>query len=157
MSRDALAGLHGVPGPRRQEIYTPKVILDAIAKFWPDGIALDPCSGPDSIVESDARLFESDNGLAHPWPARTYVNPPYRYLKDWMLHADQFDEWIMLCPVRTNRTWWREVGYRSFICWLDPVKFVGYDQVFPAPLCLMYRGDRNAEFVICFDHLGGWF
>lgn len=39
------------PGTRPQEIYTPKVVVDAILKVWPH-IALDPCTGPGSIIPS---------------------------------------------------------------------------------------------------------
>lgn len=39
------------PGVRPQEIYTPPSIKSAILKVWPH-IALDPCTGPGSILEA---------------------------------------------------------------------------------------------------------
>ena len=37
---------------REQTIYTPQSIIDVVLKVWPEGIALDPCSGPGSIVRT---------------------------------------------------------------------------------------------------------
>jgi hypothetical protein len=37
------------PGERPQEIYTPHAVVEALLRIWPH-IALDPCSGPGSVV-----------------------------------------------------------------------------------------------------------
>lgn len=137
---------------REQTIYTPKIVLDVIAEVWPEGIQLDPCSGPDSDVVSKYKYNETDDGLICNWFSRTYCNPPYKNLKDWLAKADTDGadgiEIIVLCPVRTHRKWFRRTMERcTAICWMDPLKFKGYAQAFPAPLCLLYWGNRKEAFL----------
>lgn len=140
---------------RNQVIYTPKIVLDVIAEVWPEGIALDPCSGQGSLVVcNDSYLIEAgQDGLELPWKDRTYCNPPYKNLKDWLNKAMDEGatdasptlrkEIIVLCPVRTHRAWFRmAMNECSHIVWLDPLAFNGFKQSFPAPLCLMYCGNR---------------
>ncbi len=138
---------------RPQEIYTPQLVLNVIARIWPEGIACDPCSGPLSLVIAP---FKFDgitiNGLTTPWFDFTYANPPYKTLEDWLRKAviEGFllgKEVIVLCPVRTHRVWFRAAMLLATrICWMDPLTFIGYEQSFPAPLCLMYFGKRTQAF-----------
>jgi len=131
------------PGERPQDIFTPLWMVDAIAEWW-GGIALDPCSHPDSPVYGIASeaYYTPELGL-QPWRDRTYWNPPYKDLKVWLAHAlAQDGRWLGLIPVRPQRTWWLGFAERvDAICWLPPIKFEGYDQAFPAPLVLAYRGE----------------
>ena len=129
---------------RKQEILTPQCIIDVCDAVWPEGIAFDPCPAVGSLVKAEKCRFLGDRGdekigggLAVDWPARTYCNPPYKHLKLWMAHASNFDEWIMLCPVRTHRKWWRDFAHGQIVAFLNPLKFVGYDATFPAPLALI--------------------
>jgi hypothetical protein len=143
----------------KQRIHTPRSILDPIAEFWPEGIAMDPCGSPDGIVSAQVTISPETggDGLAVDWDGPAFINPPYRNLKDWLAHGLKQDgEQIWLIPVRTHRKWWRafEADCDSLI-WLDPISFVGYDQKFPAPLCLAYRGIWGVEFDRAFAHLGG--
>lgn len=149
------------PGERPQEIYTPQSIIDVCLEVWPEGIAMDPCSGPDSIVPATIKLdgSEGKDGLKTDWAPFTYVNPPFKYLKQWLEKAEnevvrlvensQHPEIILLCPVRTHRVWYRRTldGCRVTTVFLDPLKFHGYAQAFPAPLALHYWGSRKAEFL----------
>ncbi len=146
---------------RPQEIYTPQCIVDVLKAVWPEGVWLDPCSGPDSIVGASRRCCGSrragDDGLEVAWPHFTYFNPPYKYLKDWLykaysevLKAGGNLELIGLFPVRTHRLWWRKtlLDFPGVtVVYLDPLKFAGYQQAFPAPLCLAYWGKRHEEFL----------
>ncbi len=155
------------PGTRKQEIYTPPVLIEAILKVWPH-IALDPCSGPESIVGAQRSFYtppsvvltptgkqkivyipvggDSVDGLTTEWVDYTYANPPYKLLKDWLLKARvegdiQEREVMMLVPARGHRTWFRDVlASASEVCDLNPVKFVGYKSAFPAPLLMVYWG-----------------
>lgn len=80
-----------MPGVRNQIVYTPERILAPLRLFWPDGIAYDPCHGPDSIV--GAAQHTTTRGLLDPWPHRTYCNPPFgRSLLDPAQHGDAFAE-----------------------------------------------------------------
>lgn len=167
---NALQSLHNgaLTGKREQSIYTPQCIVDALLRLWPEGIACDPCWGPGSIVpatikcrapgaEEEPAWLEPtwEDGLRFPfWPARTYVNPPYDDLQPWIERFHASWECVLLTPVRTHRKWWRPLLQDHYLrCWLNPIKFIGYAQTFPAPLVLVYNGSRGA-FYKAFEGLG---
>lgn len=154
-------------GEREQRVLTPPVILEAVYRMWPR-IALDPAGAPESLLtkgewaadkwacpDEDCGADYTD-GLNIDWPQHTYCNPEYVNLKAWLAHACKFDEVLLLGPVRTQRRWWREciLGYGRAICWLNSVQFVGFDAVFPAPLCMAYWGDQPDPFLDAFEPLG---
>ena len=106
------------------------------------------------------------SGHVQDWPDRSFCNPPYG---DRGPHASLggFQEFteayaraegsvIMLCPVRSHRKWWRKnVLFTSdAVCFLDPIKFEGFQQSFPAPLCLAYRGPDPEGFKEAFELFG---
>jgi hypothetical protein len=141
---DAMQGLatgnrEGKPDTREQTILTPQCIVDVC-----------PCDAPGSLTDAvySRRSDMGDDGLAWEWPHGTYINPPYKDLKAWMAKAHTCGvEHIMLAPVRPHRKWWREYAEGcNRVCFLDPVTFVGYNQPFPAPLALFYRGPKWAAF-----------
>lgn len=127
------------PGERPQTIITPKSVLDML----PWEIALDPCACEGSLVVADKyyRIDLGQDGLILPWTDRTYCNPPYKDLKTWLAKAQQEAcmgyRIAVLAPVRTHRKWFRLAMQTALVRWLDPVKFHGYPQAFPAPLCLL--------------------
>lgn len=160
----------GSGSDRPQVVYTPQVVVDALATLWPEGIQLDPCSGPDSIVPARIQWFGEQvptgrfkrtgepilkwtgPGLSGEWPERTYINPPYCDLQDWLAVAvdkgilSAGGELAFLIPLRTSRRWFREyLGHTTRVCLLDPLVFEGYEQSFPAPLVLAYHGDRDLD------------
>jgi hypothetical protein len=158
---------------RPQEINTPQFLIDAILELWPNGIELDPCTNVWSSVparnkiiakEIDSSIYlinspkypiSKNGGLFIDWPDYTYANPPYRDLKPWLLKPVPTMEHLLLCPVRTNRTWFCEaVGTASLICWLKPFAFDGHIQTFPAPLALVYYGCRTQQFGEIFCRYG---
>jgi hypothetical protein len=135
------------PGARPQEILTPRAIIDLLP--WP--VELDPCACVGSLVPAKVCYYgqpEDEGGLILPWMDRTYCNPPYKDLKAWLERAQREHlrlngqaQFVMLAPVRTHRAWFRSAMAAGVkIKWLDPVKFHGYDQAFPAPLCLLGWG-----------------
>lgn len=146
LKRNALTGFAtGQRMYRPQEIYTPQSIINFCLKIWPEGIALDPCTDENSIVPARRRITKIENGLTQLWEPFTYINPPYNDLKNWFAHGlTQPAEQIWLVPVRTHRIWWRAfVGESSAVVFLDSgLIFLGYEQSFPAPLCLVYFGNR---------------
>lgn len=72
--------------------------------------------------------------------------------------SHMLDPWFMddgvPAEVRTHRKWFRRAMARpNDVIWLDAsFKFVGYDQSSPAPLCILYRGDRDVA--AAFKNLG---
>lgn len=79
-------------------------------------------------------------GLCDVWVDATFCNPPYGNLREWLEYATgQPADHVLLVPVRPHRKWWRKWAATippEDLVYLNPVKFVGYDQAFPAPLCL---------------------
>ena len=153
---NALQSLHNgsLTGKREQSIYTPQSIVDALLRLWTEGIACDPCPGEGGSIVPAAVTCE--DGLVWPcWPRRTYVNPPYDDLKPWIERFERSWECVLLTPVRTHRKWWRPLLADHYLrCWLNPVKFIGYAQTFPAPLVLVYNGNRGGAFDKAFKELG---
>lgn len=154
ITHDAMFGLAtGKKHHRPQEILTPPEVLTFVRALWQDTVALDPCAGTSNPehVDADEHYTEDQDGLVRSWTDRTYVNPPYKFLKQWMskasLEAEHGHRIVMLCPVRGHRDWWHK--YRdtaSVEVQLKPLKFVGYDGAFSAPLCLLiWNGLSSVE------------
>lgn len=141
-----------------QRIHTPMSILRPVYKLWPEGIACEPYSSPDSLVEAKEKHgpeFEIKDSLLVSWPERSYINPAYNALQDAFAHGMQFDEQLWLIPVRPHRKWWRAARNAcDLVVWLDPIKFVGYEQSFPAALAIFYRGRRTFDAHDLFAPLG---
>jgi hypothetical protein len=165
VSRDAMQGLAtgnraGKPAERSQEILTPQPIVNFVLRLWPEGISMDPCASTDprNLVDAVVKVFKPGpntmtgaGGLDVNWHDRTYVNPPFKELQAWLAKASVSavpprPRVVLLCPVRSHRSWWRRAArFARVVVELDPVKFVGYDDAFPAPLCLMVWGSSPQE------------
>lgn len=149
-------------GERIQRVYTPPDIVAAVRRVWPEGIALDPCSGPDSVVGAEVEAcpdFDDGrprDGLSLAWPERTYCNPPYDTLETWLDKASSHTEVLLLGPVRTHRRWFAECVFAkaASVCFLWPITFIGFEATFPAPLCMVYWGRRLEAFRTTFAPLG---
>ena len=145
-----------MPGKRKQEILTPPDILDPLRAFW-GRIAFDPCGSRQQSI-ADLTAFIEDDGLSVRWPDFTFVNPPYCDLKLWLAHfREHAGRTCFLGPVRSNRPWWREAAREaSAVLFLRPIKFIGYPQAFPGPLCLMFNRDTREDVRAAFpEKLGG--
>ena len=149
---DHVSGRQGLTGavfggPRTQEVLTPHWILDEIRRSW-GTIALDPCS---ALSASDVAeecwtgpLTGGSDGLVLPWRDRTYANPPYDQLQDWLACAvsqAHVGRLAVLAPHRTHRSWYRAAcSVSDAVVELPSVTFIGYRQPFPAPLALICYG-----------------
>lgn len=163
MSSNALDSLRDGTRKRQHRIHTPAPIWDGLRNHWAlyGGVQLDPCWSPDALERPPMVCYPEHehemmrDGLAIDWVPRTYCNPPFGKLKPWILKFTASWEVILLAPVRPHRRWYRHAMARhSAIVWLDPLCFDGYDHTFPAPLALMYRGERPMSFLRCFGELG---
>lgn len=63
---------------KTEEWYTPARYLRLVRALM-GGIDLDPasCSVAQRTVQAARYFSAADNGLAHPWPGRVFLNPPY--------------------------------------------------------------------------------
>lgn len=147
-SANALQSLSdpALTGKREQEILTPDWLTVLLGEEW-GNIAMDPCSDASCSVPALIHyVWPRDNGLTLPWYIRTYANPPYGALKDWLAKAveesrSDLARIALLAPARTHRKWYRAaLDTTTAVVELDPLKFKGYDSTFPAPLHLLCWG-----------------
>lgn len=142
----------GRDGERPQEILTPPEIILPLYALW--GVVVLDAAGSRKHTIAEYTAYEG--GTSAPWPDRTYCNPPFKYLKLWMAHmVASHGRTCMLAPVRPHRRWFRQyAAVCQCMVWLNPIAFVGYDQKFPAALCLLFLADELEHVRLLFDHLG---
>jgi hypothetical protein len=144
------------------EWYTPQHIVRRVCDVL-GTVDLDPCSNNSEHpnIPATHHLTASDDGLAHPWFGRVYMNPPYgREISDWISHLCQ--EWyvghvteaIVLVPSRTDTEWFRQLREfpRCFI-W-GRLKFSDNDNSAPFPSMAVYLGNHPQRFADCFCDVG---
>lgn len=144
------------------EWHTPANIIARVVRVL-GKIDLDPCSNdPDSpSVPAIHHLTVADDGLAHPWFGRIYMNPPYgREIVQWVEHlCGQYEaghtiEAIALVPARTDSRWFRRLrDYPRCFIW-GRLKFSGMDNSAPFPSMAVYLGHNLKEFVGVFNDIG---
>jgi hypothetical protein len=141
-TRNALDAMHDDRGNKRPtRIYTPA----------PDALRRPPIV---YYPEHERESFR--DGLAPKrWPRRTFVNPPYNKLQPWLDRFRASSEVVALIPVRTHRKWYRAtLEDCDAVAFLNPIKFAGYAQTFPAPMSALYRGLHAFRFKRAFGDLG---
>lgn len=152
-----------MPGERNQVVLTPELILEKVRHVFGGQIKLDPCTTLENPTNADKFYTESDDGLSKKWKHKTYVNPPFKHLSNWMEKASYENvEMIMLGPVRTHRKWFYttskscdEIAGEPFtsFAFIRTIKFQGHKQAFPAPLFIAYKGPSNERFKCAFSDL----
>lgn len=155
---------------------TPHKYVNAIKRFWNGRIGLDPCSNEHSIVGADTEFrLPYVDGLEAEWNYDTiFVNPPYgrdtergTTIKDWFRKANDANknngsEVIMLVPVATNSSHWKEYvfGKADCICFLydTRLRFMldgeEYTKGAPMACCLIYYGKDSERFKRVFSEFG---
>jgi len=147
---------------RTAEHYTPEIIIAATLACLGE-IDLDPCSdgGEPPNIPARTHYTAGDDGLAHPWHGRVYMNPPYgREIGDWVEklctehEAGRVTEAVALLPSRTDTQWWRRL--REYpVCFVQGrLTFVGSQDPAPFPSAAFYLGPDVARFCRAFRHLG---
>lgn len=95
-------------GGRRDCRFTPPDLFAKLEAIFGD-FHLDPCADPESPISTPMAFTEADDGLSHPWLARSaYVNPPYSDTMKFVSKA--YQEWsssrcelvVLLLPTRTH-------------------------------------------------------
>lgn len=66
-----------------QKWCTPLDLADDVRDLW-GGIGLDPCTEPRNHLRAECFYTEADDGLILPWADRTWCNPPYSQLHQWL-------------------------------------------------------------------------
>jgi hypothetical protein len=146
-------GSHQRSVGKSQVHLTPRWLLDSLGPF-----DLDPCAATVRPWDCAARnIVEADDGLAHEWEGRVWLNPPFdRYqVGRWIERLAAHGNGIAVVHARTETAWFRPIWRRaSAIHFLfDRIKFVrpdGSEQSANsgAPVVLAAFGDANVESLV---------
>ncbi len=142
---------------------TPREVVDALLRMWPDGPDLDPCSNSRSIVPAKMRWDIGDDGLAREWFGNVYVNPPFS-----RGGAEAFFSRCRVppcyavvgcCICDPSVGWFKHVWRADAVCFPDHrVGFVPppgvTDPGFNRPVALPYWGPHDDDFAAAFRELG---
>jgi hypothetical protein len=132
------------------------------------GVALDPCSNPQSIVGARHNLMleRGEDGLTAEWVQYTvtggivFMNPPYgREIKHWIAkavaEAHRGTEIVGLVPGRVDTKWFGQlfntcdaIGF-----WRGRIKFLGAPDMAKFPSVVPYWGRRVDAFEETFGPL----
>lgn len=144
------------------EWYSPASLVSRAVRVL-GTIDLDPCSNSHEKPNVPAlkHLTESDNGLAHQWHGRVYMNPPYgRAIAKWVAHLSQeyesqrVVEALALVPARTDTKWFRAL-YPHYVCFIrGRLKFSGHGNSAPFPSAVFYLGTNLTAFLEAFEDIG---
>lgn len=142
------------------EWYTPRHIVAAVVAAL-GAIDLDPCADPERTIPAGAHFTEQDDGLAHPWYGRIYMNPPYgRPIGAWTerlaaeYRAGHVTAAVALVPARTETDWWATLD-AEFICLVHGrLAFSGHETSAPFPSAAIYLGCDGEQFARAFDAIG---
>jgi hypothetical protein len=133
---------------------TPAWLVDLVHDVL-EHVDLDPCSNAQSVVGAHYNYFapgeappsQGEDGLAHYWFGRVYVNPPYgRDLPAWVRHAVQeyacghAEAILMLIPANVDTRVWQDLIFprAARIAFLaGRVRFVGAAASAPMPVALV--------------------
>lgn len=150
------------------EWYTPHGYIDAARRVM-GRIDLDPASNMDAnkVVDAARIYTEQDNGLAHDWSGRVWMNPPYAQplIGDFCTKlADSYtdrhvDQAVVLVNNATETAWFHTlVDVASAVCFpRGRVKFWHPDKPSGSPLqgqAVIYLGPSLAGFYTQFAVFG---
>jgi ParB family chromosome partitioning protein len=152
-----------------QEWYTPPEYLDAARKVL-GGFDLDPASADKAqeTVRAVRYHTRADDGLAHPWQGRVWLNPPYapdlvkQFVGKLVSHfrAGEVSAAVVLVNNATETTWFAQCAEAaSAACYpTGLVKFIDPDgNASGAPLqgqAVLYFGSQAEAFVEAFRSFG---
>lgn len=97
-------GSHHSANPQTDEWLTPPKIVNALGSF-----DLDPCSSLDRPWDTAATHWTVvEDGLAHPWHGRVWLNPPYSDAASWMQRMAEHGDGTALVFARCDTAWWHD-------------------------------------------------
>jgi hypothetical protein len=145
---------------RQQRICTPPELLEPVYELYGGPIDLDPFDDEDSIVRARTKIrWPAQCGFASKWHGRVFANPPFKRLGEALQKClrsvgTDCDEVVLLCPFRSHRRHWWPFWWAQSVCYLRPIRFLGWDDGFPIPCVFVYFGPRAGVFERCVRHLG---
>ena len=148
-----------------QNICTPPFVVEPLYPMLGGSFDLDAFCGRatrGSIIRAKRRVnFPREDGLILPWWGSVWGNPPFRRLGEALEKA-----WRSVCrggdayeafihgPLRTHRRYWKFAWRAQSICYLDRIRYLGWEDDFPFPTVVLYYGPRAGTFMRAMAHLG---
>lgn len=160
--------VRGTLGTGENEWFTPEEHIAFVRKVL-DKIDLDPASNPlaQKVVKAKTFYTEADNGLAHEWRGKVFLNPPYAqpaiaHFADKMVeevNAGRVIEAIMLTHNYTDTAWFQKLaGCAAAICFTrGRIRFVSPDGELASPTqgqAFFYFGMHCRTFIKVFKEVG---
>jgi hypothetical protein len=147
------------------EWYTPTAIIEAARAVMGGGIDLDPasCDHANDIVRATEYFTEVDDGLAHEWHGRVFLNPPFahptvQFFAEKLLQSPDVDQAVWLSNACVDTAWWQALAAKGVVCChLGRVKFYGPEgQLQPPTLgqTIIYLGPQREQFRAAFTSFG---
>lgn len=157
-------------GRRRNDVHftsekvnwlTPPEILTRVTSAL-GAIDLDPCSNSgEPNVPARRHFVEGDDGLAHAWFGRVFVNPPYgRVIGQWVnklrdeFAAGRVEAAIALVPARTDTKWFMLLRDCALCFIRGRLHFSNSYTGAPFPSVVAYFGPDRGRFIHAFEDIG---
>jgi len=154
------------------EWYTPALYIQAVRELL-GGIDVDPASHPaaNAVVRATTYYTLETNGLAHDWPGRVWLNPPYGRDEDNDSNQDVWSarlleqyaagittEAVLLVNAATDRKWFQRL-WAYPICFTNHrIRFIDSDGVAQnSPTngnAFVYLGKQRDRFIRLFGAFG---
>jgi len=143
------------------EWYTPQEIIRLVVTFL-GGVDLDPCSNSHETPNVPARTLytKDDDGLAHTWLGKVYLNPPYgSEIGLWTSklvnsYPHEVEEAIALLPGRIDTAWFQPLYAHPMCNIRGRLQFENAQYSAPFPSVIVYLGERLDAFIQHFGDLG---
>lgn len=141
------------------EWYTPPAFIEDVRAVL-GVIDCDPASHttPQSWIQARTFYTESDNGLAHEWHGKVFLNPPFSGTRIWVdklkreLIQERATEAILLTNSAPGYVWWEEmIRFARVTCLVrDRMRFVNSEGVIAGQA-------KKGQSVFYFGHNSGLF
>jgi phage N-6-adenine-methyltransferase len=167
-AKAVMSGAHVGNASGENEWYTPAEYIEAARKVM-GAIDVDPasCATANTVVGAKQVFSTEDDGLAHEWRGRVFMNPPYaqpfvgqfveKLLVEW--EAARTTEAIVLVNNATDTDWFQRLAAKATaVCFpRGRIRFWHPERSSSAPLqgqAILYFGSANDIFFGAFAALG---
>lgn len=150
---------------KNQDICTPSEVVEPLyihigGPFDLD--AFDSRKTRHSIIRAKRKVrWPKEDGLVIRWTGSVWSNSPFAILgaalrKAWeeVCSLENATEAFIHGPFRSHRKYWKFFWRAQAVCYLDRIRYIGWDDDFPFPTIVVYYGPHAERFMHCMRHLG---